>query len=243
MKNFANLVRKTFIFNRKAVLLTIGAVLLGCILLGTSMGLMGSGGGTAEVVFFGLFFLLIAIVVASMAFGDFKAKGSKVNTLMTPATTFEKFAVRWIAVVPLLALLMIAGFYLGDISRIVANRFSASYIAAPAYGRVVNVVAVIAQYANGYTALTICGLLVYYLFWQSLYLLGGILWPKLSFIKTFAVLRVAGLLLLPVVNNLDNHLSVVDLPSVLPWVEACMAAVTVGIYWLTYHLMKRSTVA
>lgn len=243
MNNFIKLVRKTYIFNRKAVLLTAGAVLLGCILLGASMGLLGVGGGKAEVICFGLMFLLIATVVASMAFADFKTKTGKISTLMTPATAFEKFAVRWIAVVPLLALLLVAGFYVGDVSRIIANRFSQFYVESPSYIRIVDVSAVITSIFVSYKTLAICGFLTYYFFWQSIYFLGGILWPKLSFIKTFAVNQVASLVLLPVINNLDVNFSHVDLYEALAWIEVLTALLTIGIYWLTYHLMKRNTVA
>lgn len=247
MSNFINLVRKTCVYNRKAIMLTIGAVILGCIIFGTAMGLLGRGGGTAEVVCFGLMFLLIATVVASMIFGDFKTKAGKITTLMTPATHFEKFAVRWLAAVPLLALLFVAGFYVGDISRIVANRFSDYYVAAPAYHRIVNVFNVITQFTPDEKSLTIVTLLIYYFFWQSLYLLGGIAWPKLSFIKTFALIRVVNLVLLPIINEFDARgigvAIVLDLSEMVLWMDIAMVIFTVGIYWLTYYLMKRSTVA
>ena len=243
MSNFTNLAKKTFIYNRKTVLLTLGAILLGSVIFGTAIGLLGRGGGTGEVVCYGIMALLVATATASMAFGDFKTKAGQIDTLMTPATAFEKFAVRWIAVVPMLALLLVAGFYVADLSRIFANGFSEFYVAAPAYHRIVNVYDVVTQYFPDHRGMTVASLLIYYFFWQSLYLLGGILWPKLSFIKTFAIIRLANLVFLPLANKLDIFFTPgsITIPNFFTGLDVLMAVLTVGVYWLTYYLMKRKT--
>lgn len=114
------LVKKEITDNRKAILLGIGALWICCILIGTLLGFNGRGGGESEIFLFALLFMAFGCIAASVTFSNMKCKESRISTLMLPASIFQKFLVRWIAVVPVLFIPMFIGYYIGDITRIFA---------------------------------------------------------------------------------------------------------------------------
>ncbi len=96
----------------------------------------------------------------------------------------------------------------------------------------------------------ICCVVVGLITSQSLYFLGAIVWPKLSFIKTRAVLQVLGMVVSTMLVILDfNHILSVHpkfYEMTFGWflfiLYAIGALFCIGVYWLSYIRFKRSQV-
>lgn len=180
--------------NRKILLLAIAGIFGLCITIGTFAGFNQTGGGPGELSFFCVMSLVISCVVASLSFSNLKKKDTRISTLLIPDTMFDKFFVRWIAVVPLLMIVLIIGFYFVEFSRILVFRITHSpeVIAASGdYCTVMNPWNMLLKPMNDPSIASLNGMFfASYLLFQSVYLLGSVLWPKLSFIKTFAALWV-----------------------------------------------------
>lgn len=235
-------VKHDFIENRKTILLSVGSLWGACILFGGLMGYYGRGGGAAEAFFFTFMLVTAGYVCASMMFSNMKRKESRIAALMLPASMEEKFITRWIAFVPLLFGVLIAAFYLGDLSRVLVNYLSNNPVNGR-YSHVINLFSVMT--ANNFMPRTwIYTIISFYFFYQSLFIFGAILWPKLSFIKTLGALWVLQTLIGIIGISIDNHLnfSPYDADEVLIWTGIGLNILTIAMYALTYYRFKRSQV-
>ena len=120
------LFKKELLENKKTLITELIVAWGSCILLGSLLGLFGIGGGYAEVLAFYTLLQYIAFIYASLAFSPMKHKKGRISTLMLPASSEEKFFVRWFLAVPILILFLVAGFYLCDIFRIIVAWLSES---------------------------------------------------------------------------------------------------------------------
>ncbi|WP_195533835.1 hypothetical protein [Bacteroides finegoldii] len=141
-------------------------------------------------------FLLVAFIWGLWVFGclsasftmeKMKTKTNRTSTLMTPATPFEKFFSRWFVFTVVFLVVFLITYKLADYTRVIV--YSLTYpekdFIAP-----VDLSHVIGKGKDYYTlfrtGLEFGAVIAGYFFVQSLFILGSTIWPKNSFLKTFA---------------------------------------------------------
>lgn len=141
-------------------------------------------------------FLLVAFIWGLWVFGclsasftmeKMKTKTNRTSTLMIPATPFEKYFSRWFVFTVVFLVVFLITYKLADYTRVIV--YSLTYpekdFIAP-----VDLSHLIGKGKDYYTlcrtgwefGVVIAG----YFFVQSLFILGSTIWPKNSFLKTFA---------------------------------------------------------
>lgn len=245
--NFLKYVKFEFVQNRKPLLLSVVCIWAIYILIGILMGCRHNGGGEGETVMFSLCAQIISCIVASMAFVNMKTKEERIFSIMIPASVEVKYFTRWLAVVPVLFGILVVGFYLGDIARIAAFYFTSSDpMNYPNYMKIFNPWSEFKP-----TGVLNSGLLSGFLFatfflTQAVYFFGAILWPKLSFIKTFAALYVLqtilGLALMWIFKAFSFTLSLQVVDNLLWGIVVILIVITLLLYYLTYVWFRKSQV-
>jgi len=176
--------RHEIIENKKALLLGVGAIWGVFILFGALMGYWGRGGGKVELVCIFILMSLFSSVAGSLTFSNMKTKQGRISMLMIPSTAFDKFIVRWIGVVPVLIVILTAGMYLCDLTRIfVCWLCDNPRLVNSPYMEVINVWQFFSR--REYGVELFLWIISGFMFNQAVYIFGSILWPKLSFLKTF----------------------------------------------------------
>lgn len=230
------LLKKEIIDNRKALLLGLVGILASYILTGLFLGNTRRANCGVELFLFIFMGGLIVSIGASLTFSNMNTKEDRISTLMLPATAFQKYLIRWIATVPSLLIILIVSFVLGDCAKMLMatlNGYSARsiwvYFSDPTEHR----------------SLEVCILFSSIICSQALYFFGSILWPKLSFIKTLAVLQILQLVFaliffcIPWNVNFDFDL---DETGVL-WCAYTFDLVFCSVfYWLAYVRFRQSQV-
>ncbi len=138
---------------------------------------------------------LVVCIVASLAFKDLKTKPGRTHYLTSPSSTLEKF----LASVLIYAVAMTVAFFvcaqLADLTRIAALwwfRSDSFYVPGP-----MNFLNSIAETVRGYDEIADAANITSYMslvMWvglianMGLFLMGSVLWPRLSALKTFAAL-------------------------------------------------------
>ena len=116
-----------------------------------------------------------------------KNKTGRIAVLMTPATSFEKYFSRWLVSVVVFLVVFLIAFRLADYTRVLFYTIAYPDIKAI---MPVDLGHLIGDDADHFTIARttiefIC-LFLCYLFVQSCFILGSTIWPKNSFVKTFA---------------------------------------------------------
>lgn len=141
-------------------------------------------------------FLLVAFMWGLWVFGclsasftmeKMKTKTNRTSTLMTPATPFEKFFSRWFVFTVVFLVVFLITYKLADYTRVIVYSLTypeKDFIAPVDLSHLVGK-------GKGYytlcrTGLEFGALIAGYFFVQSLFILGSTIWPKNSFLKTFA---------------------------------------------------------
>lgn len=120
-------------------------------------------------------------LAASLMMEPLKSKTGRLSMLMLPATPFEQFICRWLFYTLGFVLLYVVLFCLADWTRVLVY-----LIAAPdATGlQHVSLSALATVGTNNPLYLSVAN----YAFFQSFFVLGSVVWPKHSFLKTFVSL-------------------------------------------------------
>jgi hypothetical protein len=131
--------------------------------------------------FFLAFGAICGLALASNTFDTLKTRSSRLSVLMTPATPFEKFFSRWMISTIVYIVVFIILFMLADYTRVFIYRFiypDATIIPASLkYLVITGSEYSLSGSSMGYKILS-------YFSFQSFFLLGSVIWPKNSFIKT-----------------------------------------------------------
>lgn len=237
-----------FAVNRKSILLTLAVIYGFCIMLGGFIGYEYKGGGDGQAAVLMFILSVMGWSVSSLSFSDMKSKEGRIATLMLPAEIWQKFLVRWLAIVVGLTLILIGGFYLTDISRVVMNIAVYGKVGPDnPYYHIANPFTLLFSENFGGRDYFGSALGLGYLLNQSLFFFGSILWPKMSFIKTLAALwviqAVLGLILIILTKNFTFNFSVNFSISTFSVVAIIVQSIlTVGIYILSYIRFRRSQV-
>lgn len=141
-------------------------------------------------------FLLIAFIWSLWIFGclsasftmeKMKTKTSRTSTLMTPVTPFERFFSRWFVFTVVFLVVFLFTYKLADYTRVMVYSlaYPKKYFIAP-----VDLSHLVGRGKDYYTVcrtgLQFGAVIAGYFFVQSLFVLGSTIWPKNSFLKTFA---------------------------------------------------------
>lgn len=251
--DFALLVKKEFVDNRKPLVLGLTGIWATYILLGAFLGYIKSM-VPVELFLFCFFGGMIVTIGASLAFNNMKNKEGRINAIMLPVPVYQKFLVRWLTCVPLLLIVVLIGCLLGDSARIVVYKLMIRFSDySPAYDSwytdTTAVSFIITNFRDDAEAI---GLMVNLFIWcllssQAIYFLGSVVWPKLSFIKTWAAMQVLGVIFamvfVPFLINLKVDFAY-ELPYVgILWIINIIGLLfCTGMYWLSYERFKRSQV-
>lgn len=140
-------------------------------------------------------FLLLVFVWSLWGFGclsasftmeKMKSKASRLSVLMTPATPFEKYFSRWLISTVVYLVVFLIAYKLADYTRVLI--FSITYPDNVSITPVdlLHIVGKRDHYVLVEDNWAIVALIASYLFTQSCFVLGSSIWPKNSFLKTFA---------------------------------------------------------
>lgn len=142
-------------------------------------------------------FLLVVFIWSLWGFGclsasftmeKMKTKTSRTSMLMVSATPFEKFFSRWFVFTVVFLVIFLISYKLADYTRFII--YSLAYPEEKDFIIPVDLSHLVGERKTYYTlcrtGLQFGALLSAYFFVQSLFVLGSSIWPKNSFLKTFA---------------------------------------------------------
>lgn len=139
---------------------------------------------TVETVVFTIALLFFSTLSAAAIGGNLRDKAGRISAFMLPATQLEKFMARWVIFIPLALIVFLLGFLCIDLLRMVMTRI----FIPEASGNIHSILA--AEYSSD----TVLIMASYILSSQASFALGGMLWPKNSWVKTFAALSAIGII-------------------------------------------------
>lgn len=183
-------------------LLLMGAVMFGFfVLTGIFAGMLFPHDlrGTAEVYMVLSIILIILFMsyAGSVVFREMSSRQGRISTLMTPVSPIRQLTVRGLVYVVALPVMLVLFALCSDCLRLLTHRLL--YPEATIEWADQSFMSIHLECIDWYNL--ICGLFAT----QSFYILGSILWPKFSFIKTYAIMAALQLLLgvfiLPIVIN------------------------------------------
>ena len=142
--------------------------------------------------FVGSVLTLVVCVAASMGFRDLRTKTSRASYLTSPSSTFEKFLVNILIYIVGLVVVFFACAQLADLTRIAILWFfkSNSFMVPGPINFLSCITDMSAIYdhpeigMSKFGSVMILGLIAN----AGLYLLGSVIWPRLSLLKTFAAI-------------------------------------------------------
>ncbi|MDE6304179.1 MAG: hypothetical protein K2M01_05070 [Paramuribaculum sp.] len=232
---------------------TLVMSLIGCVAMATLSGFLAGtiGLNSTGIMLYIPCCALALCIAASMMFGPLKRKTDTIAMLMTPSSMKAKFMVRWLAVVPALIITLFLGGFIFELFRMMAQALyhDHSQFIVPYFGMIKE------YFSEGETPIiwSMIFLAITYIgFSQSLYMIGGVVWPRLSFLKTMLALwgvQVALQIItfplmqpviIPFLQNILTSISTPD--SVLLWINGTtvmMLGLTALCWWISYRLFTK----
>lgn len=200
------------------------------------------------------FMLAIALmVVASLSFRNLKSKNGRVALFTSPSSTLEKFLVNILIYVVGSIVVFFACAQLADLTRIgILSLVGADDLIVPGP---INFLSAINDTVTGIGSIEPVAKGMNWIFWLSLlatpgmYLLGSVLWPRLSLLKTFAASQILSIVVMIIAITLTNVLipedeianwmkNMVESGTLTNWIAISMGVQAV-LYWgLSWYLFK-----
>ena len=204
------------------------------------------------------FMLAIALmVVASLSFRNLKSKNGRVALFTSPSSTLEKFLVNILIYVVGSIVVFFACAQLADLTRIgILSLVGADDLIVPGP---INFLSAINDTVTGIGSIEPVAKGMRWIFWLSLlatpgmYLLGSVLWPRLSLLKTFAASQILSIAVMIIAFTLTNVLipedeianwlkNMVESGTLTNWIAISLGVQAV-LYWgLSWYLFKRKDV-
>ena len=193
---FVNLCRKEMVENWKSNLLRVALMYgaMAVIMLWSGyLSYRAVGQDTDSTWEFNLVIFMWGLCVfgclsASFTMERMKSKTGRLSVLMTPATSFEKYFSRWLVFTVVFLIVFLITYKLADYTRFII--YSLAYPEEKDFIIPVDLSHLVGERKTYYTlcrtGLQFGALLSAYFFVQSLFVLGSSIWPKNSFLKTFA---------------------------------------------------------
>ncbi len=148
-------------------------------------------------------FLAFGCMSASALMDPINTKAKKISYLMNPASSFEKYFLRWVMAVVVFIALYIVAFLMADFVQwlICTIRYPESEVRSVDYSQLIKTEYPTSRviYQEWYLVFLAFS---FYLYMQSLFILGSTFWQKNTFIKTFSAGLVIFLLYLLVCGGL-----------------------------------------
>ena len=145
-----------------------------------SMMMVEAGIFTVALVFF-------SSLAAAALGGNLKDKAGRISAFMLPATQLEKYMARWVIFIPLALVVFLIGFIGIDLLRVAL----ASVFFPHASGHIHSVFTL---FSSQHILDGVAWIASYIMSLQASFALGSMLWPKNSWVKTFAALSILGML-------------------------------------------------
>lgn len=240
---FILLCKKYLAENNRMLIYGIGAFLAFWIIIGGWCGWLNTGGGGGTTFFYSFICMLLWMVISSMMFKDMNGKEKRISTLMTPASAAEKFWLRFIVTVPLYLVVVVIGYCMMELSRMLFNVIDHGF-ANPFYWPFNTVFT-----ADHEMTLAILLLIAVVMFDVVMYMVGAICWPKYSFLKTTALqfgFQTLAIMILSIVGShyFLNSIFLTDEGEILTMLW-CFTGVLylLDIFgmWFTYYKFKTKT--
>lgn len=161
--------------------LAIGTVIISELNLGRYKYYIGeyehfSAGVEMQLVYFFFMFFILGLVYVSFAFNDMKNKAERTAMLTLPAKTGEKYLSRFVVYMLAFPILFFAAMWVADAFRVVYMLTIHSQYSENVHFMTWNEI----RYMDPEY------MVAWFAIFQSFYWLGAIVWPKNSFVKTFA---------------------------------------------------------
>ncbi len=239
---FVATVRKLVRDNGRMLLMATGSFLGFSLLLGILLGVLKTGGGTGEVMFYFCVSTLFSRIFASVCFGDMKTKESRIAVLMQPATAMQKFTPRLLAAFIVVPAMVAIGFLILELGRLTGMfiRFQEG----------ISMVNPFTVFGIGYGFIDVFVLVTMWVFTQAIFFFGGILWPRLSFIKTagvliaiqFVLVMTWSISLAAIMKNGYVAIPLISMNTFIWIVESTLLALTLVLIIAAYYRFRNSTV-
>ncbi|HBN62386.1 MAG TPA: hypothetical protein DD424_00625 [Porphyromonadaceae bacterium] len=196
-------------------------------------------------------FLICGAYVAAYSFKRMATSPGALSTLMTPASQFEKFAIKWLIAVPVYILIFCLIAYVADWIRVYSSYWMFDIEVRP-----VNVTKILFHQTTdiGFVNRLAFHSLFYFLAGQSFFLLGSIVWPKNSALRTFVCMIAICFIYVWIgiwfvslldISDGDTHLyysgpEFLNDDRLLYVADAFAIIVAVINYWLTYRRFREA---
>ncbi len=233
---------KMLVDKKRSLLIGSLAYLGFCMCLGLIFGLFGSQGGDSESVLYGMFSTLFGSLVAAMSFTDMRRTDDRLATLMQPATAAAKFWPRFILATVGVAVMIFIGYCALEAGRVLTILLMYSESSPFRWPDMI-------IYGDSH----LLGWLIIannVLFNQCLFFFGGILWPRVSLIKTMAVwvgfwtLLIIGFSIFYYILHKHGYTIVPTITEdQFTWIFSIVTlACSVLLVWLSYRRLVGSTI-
>ena len=150
---------------------------------------LGDPGTTNMIGTYLVMLFIFGGLSASIMFSDLGNKEGRIRMLMRPGLAIEKFISRWLIYVVIFIAVFIISVCVADSVRclVLKIRFPESHCIIPVYANITpEIIRNILPFHGHIFKALIFGLGIY-LGYQSFFVLGATIWPRMSFPKTFAV--------------------------------------------------------
>lgn len=156
----------------------------------------------------GYFFIMLYCgFTASLIMQKMECKMGRIALLTTPVSSFEQYLCRWVYAVPITIIFCFLSFLLADYMRVVISQ-----TIYPELANVIKFVDITKFFSSGNLEMSsgdkkILGFFVSVFFLvQSFFVLGGVVWPKNSFVKTFLFCIIVPLVYMLFFNSIGGFL-------------------------------------
>lgn len=238
-------VRKLVRDNWRMLVIGAGSFLGFALLFGILLGVLKTGGEKGEVMFYYCVSTLFSRIFASGCFGDMKTKETRLGVLMQPATAMQKFTPRLLGAFVAVPVLIAIGFLTMELGRLLGMLIR--------YQEGISMVNPFTVFGGCCELIDVLVLVISVTMWvliQAIFFFGGILWPRLSFIKTAGVVIAIQFILvmtwaISFATILNHGYVIIPLISMnaIAWiVEFILLALTAMVLILTYYRFRNSTV-
>lgn len=170
--------RKYLADNRRKLLLRLGGLTALSVILGYFLAVTHANDSSDVCLLLTMAFTVYACIIASTVFATMKSQRGRIATLMTPATTWDKFMARWTVAVPLTLIALFLAFWLADGCRMLILPMLDPYI-EPQW------VSLLGVHNLREILYTMIG---FPMAIQAFFIFGAIAWPKNSALKSVLIL-------------------------------------------------------
>lgn len=194
---------------------------------------------------------LFGTLGASLMFSNMSDRRRRTSFLMTPASSLEKYLVRWLIFIPAVFVIFIASFFIADWIRVLVFKMlvsGVSFTVEPfSLSNAVN------KFEYEKINENIAMVLSVYTVACSFFALGSIVWPSKSFIKTFFTGGVITAICVTIINTAGSfydrdstygYVSSIEfdrLDNISTWLIIA-AIVSITNYVIAYYRFKESEV-